>query len=166
MSEASSVTLIFYRVGKQWWKEPALNLLTASAQRSAYTHVELAIGDDALDDGSMTNVVRIFNDPTGVEVTSRTGRNPLYSYVSLGCSKGAERRMLAFARQQIGKPFRSAPHLRTSPPPHLPTSPPPPTPLPTSPPPHLPTSPFSNSGMARSLIWPRQPAGPRGFAQV
>ena len=60
MSEASSVTLIFYRVGKQWWKEPALNLLAAAAQRSAYTHVELAIGDDALDDGSMTNVVRIF----------------------------------------------------------------------------------------------------------
>ena len=65
MSEASSVTLIFYRVGKQWWKEPALNLLAAAAQRSAYTHVELAIGDDALDDGSMTNVVRIFNDPVG-----------------------------------------------------------------------------------------------------
>ena len=157
MSEASSVTLIFYRVGKQWWKEPALNLLAAAAQRSAYTHVELAIGDDALDDGSMTNVVRIFNDPIGAvsyvlsntrprlalrsnsacrsslkhapcsqEVTSRTGRNPLYSYVSLGCSKGAERRMLAFARQQIGKPF-------------------------------------SNAGMARSLIWPRQTDGTSWF---
>ena len=119
MSDASSVTLIFYRVGAKWWKEPALNLLAAAAQRSAYTHVELAIGEDAMDDGSMTNVVRIFNDPTGAEVTSRTGRNPLYSYVSLGCSKNAERRMLAFARQQIGKPF-------------------------------------SNTGMARSLIWPRQ----------
>ena len=126
MSDASSVTLIFYRVGAKWWKEPALNLLAAAAQRSAYTHVELAIGDDALDDGSMTNVVRIFNDPVGAEVTSRTGRNPLYSYVSLGCSKGAERRMLAFARQQIGKPF-------------------------------------SNSGMARSLIWPRQTDGTSWF---
>ena len=119
MSDASSVTLIFYRVGAKWWKEPALNLLAAAAQRSAYTHVELAIGEDAMDDGSMTNVVRVFNDPVGCEVTSRTGRNPLYSYVSLGCSKNAERRMLAFARQQIGKPF-------------------------------------SNTGMARSLIWPRQ----------
>ena len=57
---SGSVTLIFYRVGKEWWKEPALNLLAAAAQRSAYTHVELAIGEDALDDGSMTNVVRIF----------------------------------------------------------------------------------------------------------
>jgi hypothetical protein len=116
---SGSVTLIFYRVGAKWWKEPALNLLAAAAQRSAYTHVELAIGEDALDDGSMTNVVRVFNDPVGCEVTSRTGRNPLYSYVSLGCSKNAERRMLAFARQQIGKSF-------------------------------------SNVGMARSLIWPRQ----------
>ena len=123
---SGSVTLIFYRVGKEWWKEPALNLLAAAAQRSAYTHVELAIGEDALDDGSMTNVVRIFNDPAGVEITSRTGRNPLYSYVSLGCSKNAERRMLAYARQQIGKPF-------------------------------------SNTGMARSLIWPRQTTGDSFF---
>ena len=123
---SGSVTLIFYRVGAKWWKEPALNLLAAAAQRSAYTHVELAIGEDALDDGSMTNVVRIFNDPAGVEITSRTGRNPLYSYVSLGCSKNAERRMLAYARQQIGKPF-------------------------------------SNTGMARSLIWPRQTTGDSFF---
>ena len=65
MSDASSVTLIFYRVGAKWWKEPALNLLAAAAQRSAYTHVELAIGEDAMDDGSMTNVVRIFNDNVG-----------------------------------------------------------------------------------------------------
>jgi hypothetical protein len=57
---SGSVTLIFYRVGAKWWKEPALNLLAAAAQRSAYTHVELAIGEGALDDGSMTNVVRIF----------------------------------------------------------------------------------------------------------
>ena len=41
---SGSVTLIFYRVGAKWWKEPALNLLAAAAQRSAYTHVELAIG--------------------------------------------------------------------------------------------------------------------------
>ena len=37
----SSVTLIFYKVGDQWW-QPALNLL-AAAQFSSYTHVELAI---------------------------------------------------------------------------------------------------------------------------
>ena len=63
---SGSVTLIFYRVGSKWWREPTLNLLAAAAQRSAYTHVELAIGKDALDDGSMTNVVRIFNDNIGV----------------------------------------------------------------------------------------------------
>ena len=60
MSEAGNVTLIFYRVGKQWWREPALNLIAAAAQRSSYTHVELAIGSDSLDNGEMTNVVRIF----------------------------------------------------------------------------------------------------------
>ncbi len=41
-----------------------------------------------------------------------------YTYLSLGCSKAAELRMLAYARSQVGKPF-------------------------------------SNSGMARSLFWPR-----------
>lgn len=45
-----------------------------------------------------------------------------YTYLSLGCSKAAEARMLAFARQQVGKPF-------------------------------------SNSGMARSVIFPRQTTG-------
>ena len=28
-----------------------------------------------------------------------------YTYLSLGCSKAAEARMLSFARQQVGKPF-------------------------------------------------------------
>lgn len=28
-----------------------------------------------------------------------------YTYLSLGCSKAAEQKMLAFARQQVGKPF-------------------------------------------------------------
>ena len=41
----TSVTLIFYRVGDRWWTEPALNLLAAAAQWSAYTHVEIAIGE-------------------------------------------------------------------------------------------------------------------------
>ena len=43
---------------------------------------------------------------------------PAYTYLSLGCSKAAEHRMLGYARAQVGKPF-------------------------------------SNSGMARSLVWPR-----------
>lgn len=40
-----------------------------------------------------------------VELTSRTGRNPQYSYLSLGCSKRAEQAMLAYARSLVGRPF-------------------------------------------------------------
>lgn len=39
------------------------------------------------------------------ELISRTGRSPHYSYLSLGCSKAAERAMLAYARRAVGKPF-------------------------------------------------------------
>jgi hypothetical protein len=120
------VTLVFYRVGSQWWKEPALNLLAAAAQMSSYTHVELAIGEVPGSNGMMANVARIFNDSTGVELCERTGRNPQvrrklhalhgacahdffawpqYTYLSLGCSKNAEQRMLKFTREQVGKPF-------------------------------------------------------------
>ena len=164
MADGTSVTLIFYRVGAQWWKEPALNLIAAAAQRSAYTHVEIAIGEDPGHGGQMANVARVFNgaraaaaapggtaaaaprstpspptrattliprrpsrtDAVGVELTERTGRNPAYTYLSLGCSKVAEQKMLAFARAQISKPF-------------------------------------SNSGMARSLVWPRQTDGRSWF---
>jgi hypothetical protein len=50
----------------------------------------------------------------------RTGRNPQYEYIQLGCSKNAERRMLHYARTTcLGRPF-------------------------------------SNVGMARSILWPRQ----------
>ena len=81
--QGTSVTLIFYRVGSQWWKEPALNLLAAGFQLSPYTHVELAIGEvshafllkstpthllthllypqDAGAHGMMSNVARVFN---------------------------------------------------------------------------------------------------------
>ena len=76
---SGSVTLIFYRVGAKWWKEPALNLLAAAAQRSAYTHVELAIGEDALDDGSMTNVVRIFNDNVGAVSYALSNTRPWFA---------------------------------------------------------------------------------------
>ena len=164
MADGTSVTLVFYRVGSQWWKEPALNLIAAAAQRSAYTHVEIAIGEDPGHGGQMANVARVFNgapaaaaaragtapaaprstpspptpattrrrrrpsraDAVGVELTERTGRNPAYTYLSLGCSKVAEQKMLAFARAQIGKPF-------------------------------------SNAGMARSLVWPRQTDGSSWF---
>ena len=41
--EGSCVTLIFYRVGTEFWKEPFLNLVAAAFQMSSFTHVELAI---------------------------------------------------------------------------------------------------------------------------
>ena len=77
--EAGQVTLIFYKLGERWWKEPFLNIVAAAAQMSSFTHVELAIGSDAGTSGEMTNVARVFNDDVGVELTARTGRNPQYA---------------------------------------------------------------------------------------
>lgn len=109
-TEGSSVTLVLYAIDKNWWKggEPLLNLVAAAAQFSSFTHVELAIGEAAGENGKMANVLRVFNDAVGVELTERTGYNPSYSYVQIGCSKAAERAMLHWARQQIGKPFSSS----------------------------------------------------------
>ena len=59
--DGSCVTLIFYRINPKWWKEPALNLIAAAAQRSAYTHVEIAVGECAGQGGQMANVARVFN---------------------------------------------------------------------------------------------------------
>lgn len=39
-----SVTLIFYKIGSEFWREPFLNLLAAAMQMSSFTHVEIAIG--------------------------------------------------------------------------------------------------------------------------
>jgi hypothetical protein len=100
----SSVTLIFYKISERWWTEPALNLVAAAAQLSSFTHVEVAIGETATRDG-IVNVLRVFNDPVGVELCSRTGRNPAYTYLSLGCTQAAVQKMLNFARAQVGKPF-------------------------------------------------------------
>ncbi len=76
VDDGTSVTLIFYKIGEQWWKEPALNIVAAAAQMSAFTHVEIALGEDPGNGGQMTNVARVFNDAIGVELTQRTGRNP------------------------------------------------------------------------------------------
>ena len=124
--ESGVVTLIFYKLGEKWWKEPFLNILAASAQFSKWTHVELAIGSDATATGAMCNVVRVFNDAVGVEVTARTGKNPQYVYLQIGCSKRQEQQMLAYARTLVGRPF-------------------------------------SNSGMVRSLFWPRKTDGSSFF---
>ena len=89
MSDAgSSVTLIFYRMQDKWWKEPWLNLVAATCQMSALTHVEIGIGgprrpthapNRSLGDaapracaeavgqgGQIANVCRVFNDRIGV----------------------------------------------------------------------------------------------------
>ena len=47
------------------------------------------------------------------ELTQRTGRNPQYSYLSIGCSKAAEERMLAYARTLVGRPFSNAGMVRS-----------------------------------------------------
>ena len=68
MSDAgSSVTLILYSIDPDWWRgtEPFLNLVAAAAQRSSFTHVELAIGEESGRTGEMVNVLRVFNDSTG-----------------------------------------------------------------------------------------------------
>ena len=65
-NDGSSVTLIFYRMGREWWREPALNVVAAAAQMSNLTHVELAIGETPAQSGMMANVLRIFNDEKGV----------------------------------------------------------------------------------------------------
>lgn len=68
MSEiGSSVTLIFYRIGSDWYRggEPLLNLIAAAAQGSVFTHVEVAIGEVAGEGGRMSNVLRVFNDQIG-----------------------------------------------------------------------------------------------------
>jgi hypothetical protein len=44
MDAGSSVTLIFYKVGEKWWREPILNIIAAAAQMSHFTHVEIALG--------------------------------------------------------------------------------------------------------------------------
>jgi hypothetical protein len=104
--QGSSVTLIFYAIDRNnISSEPFLNIAAAVAQWSSFTHVEVAIGESAGANGEMRQVLRVFNDSTGVELTERTGRNPSYQYLQLGCSKNAEAAMLAFARRQVGKPF-------------------------------------------------------------
>ena len=68
----------------------------------------------------------MLQDSVGVEVTARTGRNPQYHYIQIGCSKRQEQQMLAYARTLVGRPF-------------------------------------SNSGMFRSLVWPRKTTGESFF---
>ena len=113
-NDGSSVTLIFYRISQKWWREPWLNIVAAAAQFSSLTHVEIAIGEESGRNGVMSNVCRVFNDDIGVELVERTGRNPQYTYLQLGCSKNATSRMLAFAKTRcVGRPFSNAGMVRS-----------------------------------------------------
>ena len=47
------------------------------------------------------------------ELTQRTGKNPNYQYVQIGCSQRATAAMLQFARAQVGKPFSSTGMFRS-----------------------------------------------------
>ena len=75
----SSVTLIYYRIGDDWTKEPFLNVVAAMAQSSRLTHVEIAIGEDVGTNGMMTNVCRIFNDKVGAVSVARSNRSWLFA---------------------------------------------------------------------------------------
>ena len=114
MDESGAVTLIFYSVDtKNLFSEPFLNICAAIGQMSKLTHVEIAIGSASGSSGEMKNVARVFNDSVGCELTERTGRNPKYTYLQIGCSKAQEHRMLQFARAQVGKPFSNSAMARS-----------------------------------------------------
>ena len=84
MSDAgSSVTLIFYRMSDRWWTEPVLNLLAAACQMSSLTHVEIALGEAAGSNNTMTNVCRIFNDRVGAVRDARSAIRALPSHSQL-----------------------------------------------------------------------------------
>lgn len=70
-NDGGSVTLVFYRIGSgtDIFKEPLLNIMAAAFQMSSFTHVELAIGNEAGTMGQMCNVCRIFNDDVGVSAS-------------------------------------------------------------------------------------------------
>ena len=76
MSDDSGVvTLVFYKISSKWWREPFLNVVSAAAQFSKFTHVEIAIGSDSTASGAMCNVSRVFNDATGVASTRGSNRS-------------------------------------------------------------------------------------------
>jgi hypothetical protein len=112
MNTGGSVTLIFHRV-QTFKEEHIVNSLAAMATRSQFAHVEIAIGSDSNETNQITNVCRIFNDHIGVALTQRTGRNPSFVYLQLGCSKAQEQKMLLFAKEQVGRPFSSSAMIRS-----------------------------------------------------
>lgn len=76
------MTLVFYKVGSglDLFKEPFLNLVAAAFQMSSFTHVEIAIGNEAGSMGQMSNVCRVFNDSVGVRASLS---NPLTKHLTI-----------------------------------------------------------------------------------
>lgn len=112
MSDSGQLTLVFYRMHTDWTREPFMNILAAAAQGSKFPHVEMAIGSSVGNTGEMQNVLRIFSGEN-VELVCRTGRNPNFSYVQLGCSKLQEQKALSYARSVVGKPFSMVGMIRS-----------------------------------------------------
>ena len=110
---ATGVTIVFTRINKSGRPEPLMNRAAAWVTGSEFAHIELAIGHREARRGAMTNVLRIFNDSTGVELAERMGTNPAFCYMDLWCSSDAEQRMLRWAKAQVGKPFSAVGMVRS-----------------------------------------------------
>lgn len=108
-----SSTLIFSKAGRLTDGGHIIDVAAAWMTSSQFSHVELAIGEESGGTGQMRNVLRIFNDSVGVELVDRTGKNPAFIYLQLGCTKAAENQMLAFAQRQVRKPFSMTAMVRS-----------------------------------------------------
>ncbi len=111
---ADPCVVAFQKVDRDIRREHYMNILTAIATRSDYTHVEVALGDgQQAGKGKMRNVLRIYQGPQGVELVERTGVNPQFTYMSVWVSEETRQRMLQFAEAQKAKPFSKMGMLRT-----------------------------------------------------
>ena len=57
--------------------------------------------------------VSLRNRRRSQELAARTGLNPQYTYLQIGCSKKQENAMLRFARSCVGKPFSGSAMARS-----------------------------------------------------
>ena len=171
----SSVTLIYYRIGERWWKEPFLNVVAAAAQMSSLTHVEIAIGGNnsriahPARNRILTIRVRVsrrgagkqWDDDECLQSLQRQGVSRAHSHVdSTSDLLIGMRRMCTQVGVELVERTGRSPHyvyqslgcskaavarmLR-----YAKTQ--------------CVGKPFSNTGMARSLLWPRQTDGTSFF---
>jgi hypothetical protein len=95
---------IFYRANDNPCKEHFLNTAAALVQRSSVTHVELALNLNGDLSREMSDVVRVFAGEN-VEIASRQGFNPQFTYIELSTSRPQVIAMCNYAHAQVGKPF-------------------------------------------------------------